>query len=338
MKLLIKQKQFLRAGFYAGILLCYSIYGCNKPAGNTPDQALKGTGTASDAGDSPALPVPACIAYVEVNNNNFSNMGCYTLSTGGKVVNVATIFAANINYLNENHALSPVVALNPQVDYLLTQTAYVKNLQAEGIKVTMSLLNNHDYSGWSQFHSQAEADSFALSVKNAVTEFGLDGIEIDDEYADSTGSQTSIPMAVRAIRNLLPNIIIGYYLYSDDGVDPGTVLAYKYSDGTTFSSLITYAIGNFGDPLSEYTSSIAKTKLFYESSSSTITVNADSAKKDGYGGVMLFSANGSSLSAFQSVAKAYFGSKVTVSTPTGCLQPDEGQSSPGAPALTYIPD
>lgn len=337
MKILLNKNRALKACLYtaAGIIvLCYSVISCNKPAQNNAAKALKAT---SDAGDSPAIPVPACIAYVEVNNDNFSNMGCYNLSTGGKVVNVACIFAGNINYPNGNTAVAPVVSLNPEVNYLLNETSYVKNLQADGIKVTMSLLNNHDGSGWGEFTSQAQADSFALSVQKAVNEFGLDGIEIDDEYSGGTGTTASIPMAVQAIRNLLPNIIIGYYLYSDDGINPASVLSYKYSSGTTFASLITYAIGNFGDALSEYTGSIAKDRLFYESSTSTIAVNADSAKNDGYGGVMLFDANGSSLSAFKSVAKAYFGSSVTVSTPSGCLQTDDDQPTEGTVQVYIIP-
>jgi hypothetical protein len=329
MKLFANVNRPLRRGLYAILTISAILsltFGCSKIG-----KIITGIPVPPDS-----LPVPACIAYVEVNNNNLDNMGCFTLNTGKPIVNVATIFAANINYLNENHSLSPVVSLNPQVDYLLTQTTYVKDLQAKGIKVTMSLLNNHDYSGWSQFGSQAEADSFAKSVQVAVTRFGIDGIEIDDEYADSAGTTGSIPMVVRAIRQLLPNIIIGYYLYSDDGVNPADVLSYQYADKTKFSDLITYAIGNFGDPLSEYTGSIAKTKLFYESSSSTVGPNAVSAKSNGYGGVMLFSANGSSLSAFNSVAQAFYGDSSSVTVPSGCLQPDQGQQAPNAPALTYI--
>jgi len=278
------------------------------------------------------LSVPACIAYVEVNNDNLNDMGCFTMNNGRPIVSVATAFAGNINFLNGDRSLYPVVALNPQTDYLLTQTTYVKDLQAQGIKVNLSLLNNHDHSGWGEFYSQAEADSFANSVVATVKQFNLDGIEIDDEYADTIGSNASVEMVVRTIRTLLPNIIIGYYLYADDGVSPSTVLAYVYPDKVKFSDLITYAIGNFGDPLTEYTGSISKTKLFFESSDASY---AATAKSGGYGGVMLFAANSSSLSTFNSIAQAFYGDSVTVTTPAGCLQ-SGGQSSPNAPALSYI--
>ncbi len=307
------------------MLVCI-IFGCNKLGLFVDGKPIP----------SPALPVPACIAYVEVNGDNLNNMGCFTMNNGKPIVSVASIFAANINFLNGDHSLFPVVALNPQTAYLLTQTTYVKDLQAKGIKVTMSLLNNHDHSGWGQFYSQAEADSFARSVQVAVTRFHLDGIEIDDEYADSAGNTASLTMVVRSIRQLMPNIIIGYYIYADDGVDPSAALAYVYPDNVKFSDLITYAIGNFYDPLSEYTSSIAKTKLFWESADlATDATDAANAKANGYGGVMIFNANSSSQDAFNAVAQAFYGDSVTVSTPDGCLQ-SGGQQSPNAPGLTYI--
>jgi hypothetical protein len=45
---------------------------------------------------------PIGIMYVEVNSNNFLNVGCYTLSsTGEQLFDIGIIFAANIKYVQQ---------------------------------------------------------------------------------------------------------------------------------------------------------------------------------------------------------------------------------------------
>ncbi|HVI43643.1 MAG TPA: glycosyl hydrolase family 18 protein [Chitinophaga sp.] len=281
------------------------------------------------------LPRPAVIVYVEVNNNSLGNMGCFVHSDNKKpVVNVANIFAANINATKDTK--KAVVTLNPKVNYLLNKTTYVKDLQSKGIKVTLSLLNNHDGTGWSQFTTQEAADYFARSVKATVDKYGLDGIEIDDEYAGASGNSTSIPLVIAAIRKLLPNIIIGYYLYSDSGVSVSDVLGYQYPDKKKFTDLISYGITDYGDDPGYYTKYLPKERLFYGSQSYSVGGNATAAKSGGYGGVMLFNANDGSNGVLSDVTKAYYGSSVTVNDPKACLQPGGGKSDPGAPDLLYI--
>lgn len=278
-----------------------------------------------------SLPFPAVMAYVETNNGNLNNMGCYVTSTGKQVVNIANIFAGNIN---KNQETTPMagVSLNPQAYYLLDRTTYVKDLKAKGIKVTMTLLNNHDGSGWSQFKTQAEADYFAKSVKATVDKYGLDGIQIDDEYAGATGNDKSIPMAVSAIRKLMPNLIIGYYIYSDSGIDAEAMLG-KIADQ------ITFAVTDYPNDPANYVKYFKKTgnggtsdksdryRIYKgdHSGRGTIQSSLNTVTSGSYGGVMLFDATNYSVSDYGKVAKALYGKTVTVADPKqasngGCLR------------------
>src|SRR3954471_15261310 len=46
---------------------------------------------------------PVTVAYIEVNDHSMLNAGKYTLANGGaQVIDVAVIFAANINYDGSN--------------------------------------------------------------------------------------------------------------------------------------------------------------------------------------------------------------------------------------------
>lgn len=129
---------------------------------------------------------PVSIAYVEVNSNDLANVGRYTLEDGSPAFDVAIIFAANINYDGENAYLH----LNDQVQATLDDAAtQIRPLQEKGIKVTLSLLGNHQAAGFANFPSQAAAEAFADQVADVVETYDLDGVDIDDEWvAYGTGS------------------------------------------------------------------------------------------------------------------------------------------------------
>lgn len=137
-----------------------------------------------DPGPRPSGPVS--IAYVEVNSNDLANVGRYALEDGAPVFDVAIIFAANINYDGENAYLH----LNEQVQATLDDAAtQIRPLQEKGIKVTLSLLGNHQAAGFANFPSQAAAEAFADQVADVVETYDLDGVDIDDEWvAYGTGS------------------------------------------------------------------------------------------------------------------------------------------------------
>ena len=47
--------------------------------------------------------------------------------------------------------------------------------------VLLSVLGNHQGAGFANFTSFAQADAFAAQLADAVTTYGLDGIDFDDE-------------------------------------------------------------------------------------------------------------------------------------------------------------
>jgi hypothetical protein len=182
--------------------------------------ALGATATTdATAAPAPALAKqgPTSVAYVEVNNNSMLNVGKYTLSNGGaNVFDIAVIFAANINY--DAGTKAGTLYFNPNVQRVLDNAAtQIRPLQQKGIKVVLSVLGNHQGSGFANFPSQQAASTFAKQLSDTVTKYGLDGIDFDDEYADYGNNGTSQPNAgsfvylVSALRADMPTKIISLY-------------------------------------------------------------------------------------------------------------------------------
>src|SRR5207248_10941304 len=126
----------------------------------------------------------------------------------------AMIFAANLDYAGTSAYLS----FNPQVQSVLSNAAtQIRPLQAKGIKVELSILGNHQGAGFANFPSQSAAAAFAKQLSNAVTQYGLDGIDFDDEYADYGTNGTGQPNAssfvylIQALRNDMPTKLITLY-------------------------------------------------------------------------------------------------------------------------------
>ncbi|MEY9855892.1 hypothetical protein ABH935_001496 [Catenulispora sp. GAS73] len=206
-------------------------------------RAQAGTSAAAAAGAAaPAATKsgPITTAYVEVNTNSITSAGNYTLaSNGANVFDIAIIFAANINY----DGTKATLYFNPQVQAVLDNAATeIAPLQAKGIKVLLSILGNHQGAGFANFPDQASAAAFATLLSNAVTTYGLDGIDFDDEYADygtnGTGQPNawSFPYLVQALRNDLPNKIISLYYIgpastslSYNGINVGSLINYSWN-------------------------------------------------------------------------------------------------------------
>lgn len=223
---------------FGAVLLITSA--CKKEKAPLPTDA--GSNTPSKLGTN-AIGVagPKGVCYVEVNNNDIRNVGNYTLSTGQQLFDIAIIFAANINYNTTTQKAE--LFFNPQVTNVLNNKAtYIQTLQAKGIKVLLSILGNHQGAGISNFPTQAAANDYAQLLSNAVTTYGLDGIDFDDEYADygtnGTGqpNSSSFVYLVTALRTLMPTKIISFYFYgpaasrlSFNGVTVGSKVDYSWN-------------------------------------------------------------------------------------------------------------
>ncbi|MEV6349064.1 endo-beta-N-acetylglucosaminidase H [Actinoplanes sp. NPDC051851] len=157
---------------------------------------------------------PTSIAYVEVNNYDIANVGRYTLADGSNAFDVAIIFAANINYDGTKAQLYFNDRVQATLDDAATQIA---PLQAKGIKVSLSLLGNHQGAGFANFTTQEAAADFAAQVAAAVSTYGLDGIDLDDEYAEYGKNGTPQPNAqsigwlITALRTAMPDKLLSFY-------------------------------------------------------------------------------------------------------------------------------
>ncbi|WP_030670896.1 endo-beta-N-acetylglucosaminidase H [Streptomyces rimosus] len=179
--------------------------------------APTGAAAATAPAPAPEKQGPTSVAYVEVNNHSMLNVGKYTLANGGgNAFDVAVIFAANINYNTDTK--KAYLHFNENVQRVLDNVATeVRPLQRKGIKVTLSVLGNHQGAGFANFPSQQAASAFAKQLSDTVTKYGLDGIDFDDEYAkygtNGTGqpNSSSFVHLVTALRANMPNKIISLY-------------------------------------------------------------------------------------------------------------------------------
>src|SRR5690242_490738 len=130
-------------------------------------------------------------AYINPQSSEeFRAAAGYTLADGSPALNVVCIFAGNyaaadLPYLRANNNDPPTTApFNPNIQAILDDGS-VQYLQSKGLTVLLTILNGHSAVGWSQFTSEADAMAFAQYLKDDVVDkYGLDGIDIDDEYSD----------------------------------------------------------------------------------------------------------------------------------------------------------
>ncbi|MFY1675635.1 MULTISPECIES: endo-beta-N-acetylglucosaminidase H [unclassified Streptomyces] len=185
---------------------------------------------------------PISVAYVEVNDNSILNVGKYKLADSGEnAFDVAIIFAANINYDTETQ--SAYLHFNENVQRVLDNAeTEIRPLQRQGIKVVLSVLGNHQGAGFANFPSQQAASAFAKEMSDTVAEYGLDGIDFDDEYAEYGANGTGLPNAssfvhlVTALRANMPDKIITLYHFgpsasrlSYGGVDISSSFDYSFN-------------------------------------------------------------------------------------------------------------
>ncbi|MBV8326872.1 endo-beta-N-acetylglucosaminidase H [Chryseobacterium sp.] len=249
---------------------------------------------------------PVGICYVEVNNNNMLNAGSYTLQSSGKqLFDVAIIFAANINYdTSKNRAY---ISSNNNVTKVLNDVnTYVKPLQQKGIKVLLDLLGNHQGAGISNFPNREAAKDFALQIANTVYTYGLDGVDLDDEYADYGNNGTGQPnsssfvMLLQELKAAMPDKLITFYYLgpatsrqSYNGDQAGNYIDYSWN-----AYYGTYSAPSV-PPLTKAKLSAAATWI-NNTSTSTLSTLATNSKNDGYGVFMWYDLPGTNMASYLS--------------------------------------
>lgn len=248
--------------------------------------ALPAEAAATTACRAAAKSGPLSVVYIEVNDHSMLSAGKYTLATGGaQVFDIAVIFAANINYDGTKAYLS----FNENVQSVLDNAAtQIRPLQQKGIKVVLSILGNHQGAGFANFPTKAAAEAFATQLANAVTKYGLDGIDFDDEYAEYGNNGTGQPNAssfyylVSALRQKLPNKLITLY-------DIGPSAARLSYNGQSIANTFNYAwnpyYGTWGVPRGPSAKSrLSPAAVSYTGTSSTTAASlAQRTVNEGYG-------------------------------------------------------
>lgn len=231
-------------------------------------------------------------AYVGVNSNNFANAGCYTLQDGRQFFDVACIFAANINA--DPNTGRPILYFNPQVSNVLNNTNDVATLQGLGITVLLTVLGNWENAGWSCFTDQATADDFAAQLAACVQKYGLDGIDIDDEYSQCATNNTSLIMVTAAMQKAMPGKIISKALFDDSQYFNATWNGLKLADTLTYGWEMTYGDPDGKGRLAPYVQAgMAQQQLapgVWASATSPSTVQdlTQYIKSNNFGGMMVF--------------------------------------------------
>lgn len=176
--------------------------------------------------------------YMEVNSTNPLNAGeyyyCPVLGTDTVYVfDYVILFAANIR----GNCTNDILYCNPNVaDILRDVNQYVRPLQAKGIKVLLGVLGDHTGLGFANL-SSAQINSFAQKIANAVSTYGLDGVDFDDEYADywnlscsTTPNSTTYRNLIARVRQLLPTgkLVTAYCIGYAGGINPSD-LSYAWN-------------------------------------------------------------------------------------------------------------
>jgi hypothetical protein len=256
---------------------------------------------------------------VEVNSNSFHNPGCFTYGSPAKQdFGFAVIFAANINADANGNA---VLYFNPQVQSTLN-SGNVAYLQSLGIKVLLDVLGNHENAGWGCFTSYAQADSFAVQCARAVTQYGLDGIDIDDEYSTCTTNTNSLVIALSALRAELGSAkYITKALFNDTQYFSATYNGKKAGDILDYGWEMSYGNTNYSGRLQPYVNAgMAKTKLAIgvDIGGTDETTAANFVKNNGYAAVMTYNISTTSQTNLSKVTKALYGKSTNVTA--NCLQ------------------
>ena len=80
----------------------------------------------------------------------------------------------------------------------------------------LTILNAHTQTGWSQFTDEPTAQKFVDYLKSdVITPYGLDGIDIDDEYSIGPVVNTSLAMVTTLMKQTMPKKLITKALFAD---------------------------------------------------------------------------------------------------------------------------
>jgi hypothetical protein len=227
----------------------------------------------------------------------------YTLADGSPAIDIVCICYGNfctldaLPYIRANNNNPPTTQpFNPNVQTALSDGS-IAYLQSKGITVVLTVGNGWTPTGWSEFTEEADAQKFAAYLQSdVVDQYGLDGIDIDDEYSTGVANDYSLIMVTSAMQSLMPGKIISKALFQDIGYfPPNSWNGITLLDTLTYGSEMSY----WAPPqeiLPDYAGAGMNTKQlcggFWASQSSfPIDTAVQWLKDNNYGGAMMFEFN-----------------------------------------------
>lgn len=261
------------------------------------------------------------VAYVEVNSNSFANVGCYTLSDGRQFFDAACIFAANIN----DDQGTPTLWFNPQVTNVLDGTDDVQILQDLGIKVLLTVLGNHEDAGWACFTKEWVAEAWVLQLVDCVDQYGLDGIDIDDEYSTCEPNDSSLVMVTDMMRQAMPGKIVSKALFDDEQyfgpTFGGNTLAQTLTQGWEMSYWSDDGAGRLAPYINAgmTPSELALGVSTIQTDPSAAQKLATYVKDNGVGGMMVYNVTNDSQDYLSTISQVLYGEDTIVKP--NCVQP-----------------
>ena len=273
------------------VMMGAALQSCNKQGNTITGEAQTNTNSLSTR--AVGVKTPKLTVYVETNDINPLNAGEYYFCNSSpreEVVDHVILFASNIR----GNATSAWLHHNQNQTYILNNVStLVQPLQNKGIKVLLGLLGDHTGVGFANL-SPAMLESFAQQVATCVNTYGLDGVDLDDEYARYDLAPAGLPSPsavilgnlVTRLRQLMPNKLITAFSFGN---------YIPYMGATVFNSL-DYMHPNFGcnpiPPSGLPNSKWAKLSIHIQGPNITIpsssTIESCVESYSGYGEIMMF--------------------------------------------------
>ncbi|MCC8034907.1 MAG: DUF1735 domain-containing protein [Rikenellaceae bacterium] len=277
--------------------------------------------------------LPKGYLFYEVNDTNPLNALSWELEDGRLLWDVVVLFAANINYHQEDQR--PYIQCNSNVQYLLDNNEiFLQPLRKRGIKVLLGLLGNGDQAGLAQL-SDSGAKDFAREVAQYCYMYNLDGVNYDDEYskapdlsnpAFTTASAAAGARLCYETKKVMPDKLVTIFEWGQLYLRsmPTTI------EGENIDEWIDIAVANYGStssPVGNMTHkkcSGCSTEFALNGGSNLDTSRANTLLNTGYGWFMGFASDPSRYSTeFGRMSGAYTLYGSPLKTPTVFYKKDD---------------